>query len=141
MDTTPACDQIVSGPEHEVIGVVENDLAARLSDLTGGESLNCAARADWHEGGGVKVPVQSLDLPDPGTRLRATVIDGEMKRLGHGKALATGRIQAEEMNPIICAPTPLGEYASPSRSGWQAPHREPYRGYDRLQPEMAFSGD
>ena len=84
MHPTSTSDQIVARPEHEVIGVVENNLAARFSDLTGGESLDCAACADGHEGGSVKTPVQSLDLPDPGTRLRATVIDGEMKRLGHG---------------------------------------------------------
>ena len=91
MDATHACDQIVSGPEHEVIGVVENDLAAGLADLSGGESPDCAAGTDGHEGGGVEGPVWRLDMPDPGMRLRAAMLDGEMKRLGHGKALADGR--------------------------------------------------
>ena len=80
-------------------------------------------------------------MSDPGMRLRAAMIDGEKKRLGHGKVLADDWIQAEEENPIICAPTPLGEYVSPSQSGWQAPPHEPCRGYDRLQQGTALSDD
>ncbi len=84
MYTPVTSDQIVSRPEHEVIGVVENDLATGLVELAGGESLDCATSADGHEGWGVKFSVWRLDMPDPGMRLRAAVIDSEMKRLGHG---------------------------------------------------------
>ena len=139
MDTPSTGNQIVSGSEHEVIGIVENDLAAGLADLAGGEPLDRAACADGHEGGGIKPAVRSLDIPDSGLRLAAMMTDCELKRLGHDKAKTDDGIQAESGNPIICAPMPPGECVSPSRTGWRAPLREPCRGLDRLRRGKAPS--
>src|SRR5262249_38106283 len=51
MQTAEGGDALRARSAHQVIGIAEHDLGARLAYVFGREPLHCPLRADWHEGG------------------------------------------------------------------------------------------
>ena len=66
MEPAELGDQLVAGPEEEVVGVAENDVRADRPHLVGVERLDRRLRPDRHEGRGRNVAVRRAE--DAGAR-------------------------------------------------------------------------
>jgi hypothetical protein len=58
-----AADGVDAGPEHQVVGVAEQDVAARGREVVGAQRLDRAGRPDGHERGREHVPVGRAETP------------------------------------------------------------------------------
>jgi HflC protein len=79
-------------PQHEVVCVVENDLAAGGFNVIGRKALDRRFGAHWHERWRVERTVQRVDAPQPCCGFVAARGDVEAKRSGHA-----GRRRREEV--------------------------------------------
>ena len=71
------CHFLRTGPQHQMIGVAQNDIGARLFHLVEVESLHRAHRADRHEGRRANVAMQGANRAQPRRAIR--LVKGEGK--------------------------------------------------------------
>ena len=76
--------ELLAGPQREVIGVREHDLAAGRGDLLGRHRLHRAVRADRHERGRRERPVRRRERAR--ARVAAPALEREAERLRGGGA-------------------------------------------------------
>ena len=79
-------DQIVTGPQVQVIGVAQNDLGAERLEAVVERGLHRAARADRHERRRLDAAVRECE----GTASRAPVAVGDVEAEGHGGIVRCG---------------------------------------------------
>jgi hypothetical protein len=80
MESAPSGDELVAGPEKQVIGVPEDDLGASIAKVPMQRGLDSALRADRHERRRLHDAMRGVELPAAGRAIRA------MKRETEGAA-------------------------------------------------------
>ncbi len=63
-------DELWTGPEHQVIGIRQDDLRAETFDLGRMERLDGGLRSDRHEDRGLDRPSAGLELPKTRARVK-----------------------------------------------------------------------
>ena len=80
MDPAQIVDDVLAGPEVEVVRVSENDLGAERSHLVGVERLDSCLRADRHERRSADRSVRRFENPSAGLTLDG--FDSEAQKSG-----------------------------------------------------------
>ena len=79
-----AADELVAGPQVEVIGVAEDDRGAAVEQVAAAQSLDGCLRAHRHEHGRVDDAVRGFQAPEAG--LAAGVAGEDVEGQRHGQA-------------------------------------------------------
>ena len=80
----------VPGPEHQVVGVREDDLRAGAVHIPPGDRLHAPRRTDRHEGGGLDGAVSERQAPAPRGR---RCVGGEAVEAKGGRHSRTGSLR------------------------------------------------
>jgi hypothetical protein len=81
MEPSTPRDELVAGPEKQVIGVPEDDLGARLAKVTMKRRLDGSLRTDRHERRGVHYAVRGVKFP--ATRRAIRAVQSKTERTPH----------------------------------------------------------
>ena len=81
--------QIIARPQHEVIGVIQDDLTAGLPNVVGRQPLDRRFGAHGHEGGRVERAVRSCDAANACGSMAALMQNGKRQRRRHDRSRAS----------------------------------------------------
>ena len=65
------------GLQHQVIGVGQHHLGARLAHRLGGHGLDRGGGADGHEGGGSNAAVGGIEMPQAGRAVASPYLESD----------------------------------------------------------------
>ena len=85
MQAAEAADQLMAGPDVEMVGVAEDDLGAQLLEVFRGHALDRGLGAHRHEDRGLHRAVQGAHLAAPGRAIAGFAVQG-IGRTAHHRA-------------------------------------------------------
>ena len=107
VQATQFFNESFAGPERQVVGVAEYDFCAGFANLFGRQCLDCAVRADWHEGWGFEATVWRRD--DAFARRAALLLQVEAEGAAFGGRITGSRGRSHGrslavLSSLLCLP-------------------------------------